>query len=277
MTNKSVFYFLPNDEDPDSIVQKEGPEAFTQRLDKAIPLSIYLIEHIKAQVDISSIDGLSHFVELAKPLLAQIKAKTFSLLLKTELAKIAGTSSEQLFGDNPQFSAPPVETRPSNNHYNNPSQVSFKNHTKKSQAKGLAPQRQLKITINRMIIGALLARPSLAMTVNNKELNLIKILDNKSITFIIELINLLQANSHLNTAALLDRYRGTLYETSLMKLAGMEFLTNDEGNDSIAEEFQDAFTKLVKRATKQLHQQLCLKPRGQLTEPELTFLKSFQG
>ena len=256
------FLFLPDGEDPDSMVRKEGQDAFEQRLANAMPLSAYLIEHIKTQVDISSIDGLSRFVELAKPLLAQIKAETFSLLLKTELAKVAGTSAEQLFGGGLQHAPPPPAEAP-------PSQG--------DRVRASAPQRQLEMTVSRMIIGALLARPSLATTVSDEELDLIETLEDRGISFIVELIDLLQAKPHLNTAAVLDRYRGTAYESSLMKLAGMEFLIDDEGKDSIAVEFQDAFAKLVKRATKQLHRQLCLKPRSQLTEPELAFLKSFQG
>lgn len=259
------FLFLPDGEDPDSMVQKEGQQAFEQRLAEAMPLSTYLIEHIKAQVDVTSIDGLSRFVELAKPLLAQIKAETFSLLLKVELAKVAGTSAEQLFGDG---LPPPPPAKAA---------FSYQQATKNPRPRGPAPQRQLEVTVSRMIIGALLARPSLATTISDEELDLIETLEDKGISFIVELVDLIQANPHLNTAALLDRYRDTPYEQSLMKLASMEFLVDDEGKDNIAIEFQDAFAKLVKRATKQLHRQLCLKPRSQLSEPELAFLKSFQG
>ena len=256
------FLFLPDGEDPDSMVQKEGQAAFEQRLRSATPLSIYLIQHIKDQVDVSSIDGLSRFVELAKPLLAQIKAETFSLLLKAELAKVAGTSAEQLFGQAlPQ--ARPAEVP--------------RNRASSPPPRSPAPQRQLEVTVNRRIIGALLARPNLATTISDEELDLVETLDDQSIAFIVELIDLLQAKPHLNTAALLDRYRDTPYENALMKLASMEFVVDGDGNDSIAIEFQDAFAKLVKRATGQLYKQLLIKPRSQLSETELAFLKSFQG
>ena len=265
------FLFLPDGEDPDSMVQKEGQEAFEQRLHNAMPLSTYLIEHIKAQVDVSSIDGLSRFVELAKPLLAQIKAETFSLLLKAELAKVAGTSSEQLFGQGLQQAHSAAVTA------SHTQQYASTNRSNSPLSRGPAPQRQLEVTVNRRIIGALLARPSLATTISDEELDLVETLDDQSIAFIVELIDLIQANPNLNTAALLDRYRATPYENALMKLASMEFVVDDEGNESIAVEFQDAFAKLVKRSTGQLYKQLLVKPRSQLSEPELAFLKSFQG
>ena len=40
------FLFLPDGEDPDSMVQKEGQEAFEQRLHNAMPLSTLSLIHI---------------------------------------------------------------------------------------------------------------------------------------------------------------------------------------------------------------------------------------
>lgn len=271
------FLFLPDGEDPDSLVQKEGQETFEERINHATPLSGYLIEHIKSQVDISSIDGLSRFVELAKPLLAQIKADTFKTLLKVELAKVAGTSPEYLFGNE----VPPPPTAPPQEYQEPQEEAPFRPFNKKKNFKKKQPiiQRnpQLEMGVNRTVIAALLARPSLATTVSDTELDLIERLNDKGVDFIVELIDLLIDNPHLNTAALLDRYRGSAYESSLMKLASTEFLVDEEGKDQIAIEFQDAFANLVKRSTKQLYTELCLKPRSQLNEAEIAFLKSFKG
>ena len=38
------FLFLPDGDDPDTLVGEEGREAFEQRLDTTLPLSEYLVE-----------------------------------------------------------------------------------------------------------------------------------------------------------------------------------------------------------------------------------------
>ena len=51
------FLFLPEGEDPDSLVRKQGKEAFEALLNDAQPLSDFLFDHFTAQVDIQSLDG----------------------------------------------------------------------------------------------------------------------------------------------------------------------------------------------------------------------------
>ncbi len=258
------FLFLPDGEDPDSLVQKEGQAAFAQRIEQATPLSTYLIDHLKSQVDVRSIDGLSRFVELARPLLAPIRATTFATLLKAELAKVAGTTPEQLFDTSRAYADSLAGGRSSLSAY--------------AQQQPAAPREpQLKITVTRKIVAALLAQPSLATTVSDAELELIEHLDDPKVVFIVELIDLLATHPQLSTAALLERYRDTPYAAALNKLASAEFLTEETDDELTATEFQDAFATLVKRATKQLHRELCLKPRSQLSDAEIAFLKSFQG
>jgi DNA primase len=66
------FLFLPDGEDPDSLVGREGGEAFAARLDSALPLSEYLVAQLGEQADVSHADGKAHFVALARPLLEKI-------------------------------------------------------------------------------------------------------------------------------------------------------------------------------------------------------------
>src|SRR4030095_14547587 len=66
------FMFLPEGDDPDSLVGKEGREAFEARLGGALPLSEYLVEQLASQVDLQHLDGRARLAELAKPLLKRI-------------------------------------------------------------------------------------------------------------------------------------------------------------------------------------------------------------
>ena len=62
------FLFLPEGQDPDSLVQEEGAEAFEARLANALPLSDYLIRELSSRADVASVDGRAKLVELARPL-----------------------------------------------------------------------------------------------------------------------------------------------------------------------------------------------------------------
>jgi DNA primase len=80
------FLFLPDGHDPDTLVAEEGPEAFETRVDAAQPLSEYLVGHLAAQVDLSSVDGRARLAELARPLVARIPDGVYRELLIDRLA-----------------------------------------------------------------------------------------------------------------------------------------------------------------------------------------------
>jgi len=61
------FMFLPDGEDPDSLVRKEGTQQFEQRITRSTPLSRYFFTHLEQQVDIDSLDGRAKLISLAPP------------------------------------------------------------------------------------------------------------------------------------------------------------------------------------------------------------------
>ena len=80
------FLFLPDGEDPDSIIRKEGREAFEQRLAQAVPLSEFFFQHLSDQTDMHSLEGRARLVELARPYLEQLGPGVLSEMLNRELA-----------------------------------------------------------------------------------------------------------------------------------------------------------------------------------------------
>src|SRR5690606_41029363 len=52
-----AFLFLPEGDDPDSLVRREGVDAFRRRLEQAMPLSEFFFDSLSAEVDMTSIDG----------------------------------------------------------------------------------------------------------------------------------------------------------------------------------------------------------------------------
>jgi DNA primase len=90
------FLFLPDGEDPDSLVGHEGGDQFAARLDAALPLSEYLVAQLGEQADVSHADGKAHFVALARPLLDKITPGVYRELLLDRVAEAIGLPAERL-------------------------------------------------------------------------------------------------------------------------------------------------------------------------------------
>jgi DNA primase len=90
------FLFLPEGEDPDTLVGKEGREAFEQRIAGALPLSEYLLAQLRSEVDLGHADGRARYVALARPLLARLGDGVYRELLIERLAADIGFSGERL-------------------------------------------------------------------------------------------------------------------------------------------------------------------------------------
>jgi DNA primase len=90
------FLFLPKEHDPDSYIREHGTESFEQLLHDSLPLSGYLLRELSAQVDLRTQEGRSNLLEHAKPLLMAITAPAMALLLRKEVAALAGITQLEL-------------------------------------------------------------------------------------------------------------------------------------------------------------------------------------
>ncbi|HEX4377865.1 MAG TPA: DNA primase [Steroidobacteraceae bacterium] len=90
------FLFLPDGEDPDSLVGKEGSERFEGRISEALPLSEYLVAQLLEQADVSHADGKAHFVALARPLMEKVAPGVYRELLLERLAGATGMPLSRL-------------------------------------------------------------------------------------------------------------------------------------------------------------------------------------
>jgi DNA primase len=87
------FLLLPEDEDPDSLVRTRGADEFLSRLRQAVPLSTFLLETLKGQIDLGSQDGRSKLVGLVQPLLSRLsEGGIYWRLLVDDLAAFVGMS-----------------------------------------------------------------------------------------------------------------------------------------------------------------------------------------
>ncbi|MDF1529985.1 MAG: DNA primase, partial [Sedimenticola sp.] len=90
------FLFLPEGEDPDTLIRKEGQEQFEQRIAQSTPLSSFLFDKLESEVDMQSLGGRAKMAEQAKPLLAKLPAGLFREMMHKRLSEHVGLAQGQL-------------------------------------------------------------------------------------------------------------------------------------------------------------------------------------
>jgi DNA primase len=205
------FLFLPEGEDPDSMVRRGGAEAFAALLSAAQPLSGYFFDHLTEGVDMSSIDGRARLVGLARPHLDQIPPGVFRDMMVERLETLARHRLEQA----PQKRRPPVE-RPA--------------------ASGTPA---LQRTAMRLALAHLVQSPSLATSV--QDLEAFAGCDLPGFEIYRELVDFCAKSPNMTTAQVLELWRDHPAQSHLQKLATWQL---PEDSERAAQEFRDAVTGL---------------------------------
>jgi len=87
---QASFLFLPEGEDPDSLIQKCGADSFRERIKTATPLPDFLFDTLLKNTSLDRIDGRARLAEIARPLLGQIPDGPFRELMQNQLEKLSG-------------------------------------------------------------------------------------------------------------------------------------------------------------------------------------------
>ncbi|MBC3253779.1 DNA primase [Serratia fonticola] len=229
------FMFLPDGEDPDTLVRKEGKDAFEQRMELAQPLSTFLFETLMPQVDLSSPDGRAKLSTLALPLITQVPGEALRLYLRQELGKKLGIPDE--------FQLEKLLSK---------------------QAENANPYQppQLKRTTMRILIGLLVQNPHLATLVPSLDgLQQVKL---PGLQLFTELVNLCLAQPGLTTGQILEEYRDTKFSSNLETLSAW----NDISDNEIAEKtFLDSLNHMFDSVLEQRLEELLALSRTQGLTP----------
>ncbi len=90
------FLFLPEGEDPDSLIRKEGKKLFLNRLDDSSSLAHVLFNHARQEVTLSDEEGEAQFAQNAMKHIQQMPECTLKSVLIKQLTKQSGINSEAL-------------------------------------------------------------------------------------------------------------------------------------------------------------------------------------
>ncbi len=105
------FLFLPEGQDPDSLIRQIGQDRFKEQLTRATPLEDFLFDVAAEDTDLNSMDGRARFSKTAAPLIHKLPDGVFQSLMLENLAKRTGLSLEVLseFTKAPETLAPSTE------------------------------------------------------------------------------------------------------------------------------------------------------------------------
>lgn len=90
------FLFLPEGEDPDTLVRQIGPEKFERMIELAVPLEDYLFDAVAEGLSIRTMEGRATFSKRAAPLLDRLPKGVFRELMFENLATRTGLNRRVL-------------------------------------------------------------------------------------------------------------------------------------------------------------------------------------
>lgn len=103
------FLFLPDGEDPDTLVRQIGLEKFEGLIrDRAIPLEDYLFDAVSDGLDLKRMEHRARLCKLAAPQIYQLPKGVYRELMFQQLAKRTGLDRDTLM----ELAAQPVEAAP---------------------------------------------------------------------------------------------------------------------------------------------------------------------
>lgn len=205
------FVFLPEDDDPDSLVRKEGKAEFENRLNNGVTLSQFMFDEILKQVDLSNSEGIAKLVSLVTPMIAQVNANAYQHNLKKMLGNYLGILDAQQLD---QFLAK----------QNN-------NMTKTVQQPIIKVKPKIKITTMRTLIGLLVQNPSLVKLI--PQMNMLSQVNLAGIDLFIELCQTCLINPSSNTAQILTLLGEHQYINQLKLMANWDHAYDENKISSI--------------------------------------------
>jgi DNA primase len=249
------FLFLPQGEDPDTLIQAEGRAAFEERLAAAVPLSEYLVRELSEQSELSSADGRARFAEHARPLFARVPAGVYRELLLERLAQVVGLSPERL-----EALWAPGGTGPA---------AALATSTPSPRAAAVRPARAAgRGSLVRQAIIRLLHYPAIALEVTAAERAGLEASEEPGVALLRALLDDLRERPVQIPAQVIQRWMGHKDGETLQKLLAREEVIT--GSAAAAGELRAALLKLADQAAGRRLEMLEAKSRsGSLAADEI--------
>lgn len=236
---------LPQGHDPDSLIREQGLEAFRQRIADAQVLSDYFFEYQTEGLRLASVEARSQLLASAKPLLEKIPTGFFRDMMMAKMVGLAGVEMPKTSKNRSTLLAS-VDRR--------------------SRAKPVQ-----KLSLQRRIVALLLQFPHLAMVPELGDLQM-DALQFAGRQLLEEVLRVIRLEKTGNSAMLLEAFRGTDHEKTVMALVSLDLAVPEGGE---AAEFVGAFKQLLKQVRQEKLKELLGKDAaGGLGDDEKRLLRN---
>ncbi|MCW8999025.1 MAG: DNA primase, partial [Kangiellaceae bacterium] len=274
--------FLPEGEDPDSMVRNIGSESFLEQVQQATTLFDYLFEYLTSQVDMNTFEGPAKLVHLAKPFITEIKEPILLARFQQKLSQLTGLSEKQLEStlepgdiDTQSQISQSGQNPPTYHNENPPPEYNTQGHqpqqTVETPPTAKPKQSERNKAPFRRAIALLLQYPD---ALPAADLGWLKPIEELGAQMLYEIYKLISNNEAATTAILVENWREKPEYPHLIKLANMELHADSE---NVHSELCEIFKRLEKNYLLDQWDRLTEKLRnGTVTGAEKDQLKQLQ-
>ncbi len=295
---RARFLFLPDGEDPDTLVRAEGTDAFRARIQQhSQPLADYFFQQLSDEADPRSLEGKAHLATLAAPLIEKIPGANLRALMRQRLTEITGLNGEAL----QHMAAAPATAPGSTTEYDDSAYYDTGSHHAEADyfqpPEAPKPQRGGKKEWKKdwkksgqrpdftprgprtpatveppalTTLRTLLHHPELAQKV--EDVSHFAAEDDTYAQLLVALLGTLQKNPKLRSLQLIARWHGTDQGRLLRALAEKEWLISA---DNLEQQFFDTINSLAARQRERRLESLLRKARqGELSAEEKDQLRN---
>ena len=220
------FLFLPPEHDPDTFVRAHGKETFGKLLDAAPPLSEILLQELTSRVDMRTAEGRAKFLQESRPLVKQVAAPLLSLMLRKQIAELAGVSQAEL---------------------DRSFDIKVAGRT---QAQAPERRESIKPSLLRALVEMLAFQPSLAALADSERLRenadlASSELPQSEIMLLTKVLELCTRENHIRSVA--EHFRGSEFELLAHEIETGSLKWESMDQEALQSEFVGAWKKLVER------------------------------
>ena len=285
--------FLPEGEDPDTLVRQEGQAAFRARLAQAVPLSEYLFEELSTDLDVTVIDGRSRLADRALPLIDLIPGPVFRTLMRSRLAELTQIPPGELDGilrarapkrdDGPPpdalagFEPGPEDDGPLPDYDEaalldrppdrSPGPFAGARFEGAGRPRGGGTPGRVRRSKEELAAMLLLRWPELARAVPEERRRRLAAHDRPGLEALVALLGRLAEDPDLSPAALIAEHTGTPLHGELLRLAGADVMLDRRAMQG---EFDEALARLEQEAVESRRRALMARIRaGEATDAEI--------
>lgn len=231
------FVFVPDGEDPDSLIRKKGQQAFEKILAEAMPLSQFLFDKFLEDNPVKTSEEKVTLIDKLQPYIVKLPDSMLKNTIVEEMASHFGVSSEKRLLELQKINATSIQ------------KVARKN---------------TKITPVRLAIALLLEHPHIVKELS--DISVLEPLNIPGVDLLIQLLRLCKQSPEIKTPQLLEYFRDTAQGKQLAKLMCWQHHVEA---DAAADVFLDSIEKLLNDFVEQRTEILLQKARvKQITAQE---------